>query len=240
MIKELKIDSSIISYAYNENNEISIKTIIDTVSNSKEIYRYKRDKMALTISEDQGKAQVYNLDDNQRLISYSYNNGTVYEYNFKYDPRGRLKSAKRERFIKSSLFSTNYIKVVYHNDNPVAIIDSCVLERDYKENGSNNITRYFISYYADHELEYTNDAILSITAGYLHEFTYLGYKGSTGDLPNKLIKKITQKTDGEPSSHKDFSYKLDSKGNVIEMVVSFSDLYNKATREVVKLLYNCD
>lgn len=239
MIKELRSESTIISYKYNDNNEVSIKTIIDTAVNSKEIYRYKRDNQKLIIFENESELQTYYLDDNQRLSSYSYNNGTNWEYNFKYDSKGRLASAKRERFIQSNLFTTNYIKIDYEADNPITITDSCVLDNNYKENGSNSITRYFISYYADHEVKYTNDAVLPITAGYLHEFTYLGYKDSAGKLPNKLIKTIVKKTDGEPSSRQDFTYKVDNKGNVIEIIITHTDIDHKPAKRTVALAYQC-
>lgn len=238
-IKELRTGDDVVSYRYDDQNNISIMSVIDTVNHSKQTYKYTRNKSEITMSMGKRAPQIYYLDDEQRISSYSYSMGNVYEFNFVYDRLGRLVKAKKERFDGTNLFTTNHMRVDYRENNPVAIIDSCVLEGDYKGNGSNYVTRYVIAYYEADDIKYRNAGIFPILVNYLPSFNFVAYKGSAGTLPTKLIKSITQKTDGEPGSRKIFTYKVDDNGNVTEIGISFSDVYHKPARELVELIYQC-
>ena len=232
------IGTQVITYKYNNKGDISTIQTIDTINNLHETYNFNWGNGKIIMSERGKVIQVYTLDEDQRISSYSTSGGNIQEYNFTYDFRGRLVKVKRKRFNEEKLISVSYFTVSYLKDNPVRIIDSCVIsDISLKENPY--VIRYRISYYDDVKNRSINSNIFPILISYLPAFNYVAYKESTGILPNKLIKSISYETNKEKYYQRNFSYDIDVKGNVREIKTSLDNKSHNSVNEVRKIAYQC-
>ncbi len=232
------IGTEMIIYKYNNKGDISSIQTIDTVNNLQETYNFNWDNDKIVMSERGKPIQVYTLDEDQRISSYSTSGGNIQEYNFVYDFKGRLAKVKKKRFNGDKLISLNYFIVSYLKDNPISIIDSCVIvDTSIKEKPY--VIQYMISYYDDEKNRSINPNIFPILINYLPAFNYVAYKESTGVLPNKLIKSISSEANREKYYQRNFFYDVDANGNVRKIKTNLNNKSNNSGNEVRKIIYQC-